>query len=98
MALSADTHAKLLTTRLAQAASGGVDACYDLGIAYSSGSGGTPINLIEAHKWFNLAALAGSEDGQSCRAEVADQMTAREIAQAQREARDWLSLTQMRAA
>lgn len=98
MALSADTHAKLLNARLMQAAGGDTDACYDLGIAYSSGSGGTPIDLIEAHKWFNLAALAGSEEGQSCRAEMADQMTAREIAQAQREARDWLSLTRVRAA
>ena len=98
MAHSADMHAKLLTARLAQAADGDTDACYDLGIAYSSGSGGTEIDLIEAHKWFNLAALAGSEDGQACRAELADQMTAREILQAQRQARDWLSVTRVQAA
>ncbi len=98
MAISIDSHAILLASRLTDAAAGDTDACYDLGIAYSSGSAGTTLDLVEAHKWFNLAALAGSEAGQSCRAEIADQMTAREIAQAQRQARDWLSLTQVRAA
>ena len=98
MALSIDGYHALLQTRLHQAAGGDTDACYDLGIAYSSGSGGTPIDLIEAHKWFNLAALAGSEAGQAARADIADDMTAREIAQAQRQARDWLSLTRARAA
>ncbi len=98
MAISMNTHAILLANRLSEAASGDTDACYDLGIAYSSGTGGMVVDLVEAHKWFNLAALAGSEAGQSCRAEIADQMSAREIAQAQREARDWLSMTQVRAA
>ncbi len=80
----------LIETRLRDAAEGDADALYDLGIAYSSGSSGVDVNLIEAHKWFNLAALAGSESGQQCRAEIADDMTAREIAEAQRQARAWL--------
>ena len=58
-----------------------------------AGNGEVDIDLIEAHKWFNLAALAGSEEGQSLRAEVAEEMTAREIAEAQRLARAWLSAT-----
>lgn len=57
-----------------------------------------PIDLIEAHKWFNLAALGGSEEGQAMRAEIAEEMTAREIAEAQRQARAWIALTQARAA
>jgi TPR repeat protein len=67
------------------------DALLDLGVAYSTGTRGYPMDLISAHKWFNLAALAGSEEAQYCRADIADQMTGREIAQAQRAARTWLA-------
>ncbi|RXR25932.1 SEL1-like repeat protein [Sphingobium fluviale] len=83
----------LIESRLADAARGDAQACYELGIAYSCGTGGVEIDLIEAHKWLNLAALAGSEEGQALRAEVAEEMTAREIAEAQRLARAWLGAT-----
>ena len=63
---------------------------FELGITYSTGRGGAPVDLIEAHKWFNLAALSGCTRGQQCRAEIALEMTAREIAEAQRQARAWL--------
>ncbi|NIJ33051.1 hypothetical protein [Sphingomonas oligoaromativorans] len=91
--------AALLTdNRLAIAAMGDAAALYDLGIACSSGTGGYDVDLIQAHKWFNLAALSGSVEAQECRAEIADEMTAREIAEAQRQARAWLALNQRRAA
>ncbi len=32
-------------------------ALYDRGVACSTGSGGTLLDLVEAHKWFNLAAI-----------------------------------------
>lgn len=76
---------------LADAASGDVAALFDLGVAYSTGSSGVYCDLVEAHKWFNLAASRGHEDAASCRADVSDEMTAREIAEAQRRARRWLS-------
>lgn len=88
----------LIESRLRDAARGDANACYDLGMIYSTGSGGSTIDLVEAHKWFNLAAVAGSEDAQHCRAEIAEDMSAREIAVAQRAARDWLSDTGRRAA
>ncbi|MEO8722236.1 MAG: SEL1-like repeat protein [Sphingobium sp.] len=88
----------LLESRLAGAARGDPHACLDLGIAYSCGSSGVEIDLIEAHKWFNLAALAGSEQAQSLRAEISEDMTAREIVEAQREARAWLAATARRVA
>jgi uncharacterized protein len=81
----------LMESRLRDAAGGDVDACYDLGIVYSSGAEGVGVDLIEAHKWFNLAALAGSEAAQAFRAEIAEDMTAREVAQAQKAARAWLA-------
>ena len=88
----------LLERWVAEAAGGDPQALYELGIAYSTGTCGLPVNLIEAHKWFNLAALNGLIMAQDCRAEIADEMTAREIAEAQRQARAWLSETSRRAA
>jgi len=88
----------LIESRLADAARGDVDAYFDLGMAYSSGSGGIDVDLVEAHKWFNLAALGGCERGQECRAEIAEDMTAREIGVAQKAARAWLYATMRQAA
>jgi hypothetical protein len=49
-----------------------------------------PLNLIEAHKWFNLAALKGSMPAREWRTSLAQEMTADQIAEAQRQARAWL--------
>ena len=74
------------------------DGLQGLGVAYSTGTHGLDVDLIEAHKWFNLAALNGNALGQMCRAEISEEMTAREIAEAQRQARAWLAETGMRRA
>ena len=81
----------LIRSRLADAERGDVDALFELGVTYSTGRGGVPVDLVEAHKWFNLAALNGSTLAQECRAEIAEDMSAREIAEAQRQARAWLA-------
>lgn len=75
---------------LADAADGCADACFDLGVAYSTGSHGVNCDMVEAHKWFNLSAAKGHEEASWCRADISDEMTAREIAEAQRRAREWL--------
>jgi len=80
----------LLRSRIAEAEAGSVEALFELGVTYSTGRGGVSVDLIEAHKWFNLAALNGSTRRQECRAEISVEMTAREIAEAQRQARAWL--------
>jgi TPR repeat protein len=98
MGNSLKSAAFLIESRLADAAGGDPEALYELGVAYSTGTHGLDVDLIEAHKWFNLAALNGSRRGQECRAEIAEEMTAREIAEAQREARAWLAETGMRRA
>ena len=87
-----------LRSRLADAEAGDVDALFELGVTYSTGRSGVTVDLIEAHKWFNLAALNGCTRGQQCRAEIATEMTAREIAEAQRQARSWLGSHQRYAA
>ena len=88
----------LIESRLIDAARGDWNACYDLGVDYSTGANGVDLDLIEAHKWFNLAAVAGSEEAQACRSEIAEDMSAREIAEAQRAARAWLTISGRRAA
>ncbi len=91
MGHSAKTQAFLIESRVAKAIGGDVKALYELGVAYSTGSGGIEVDLVEAPKWFNLAALNGSAEAQECRADIAEEMTAREIAEAQRQARAWLA-------
>jgi TPR repeat protein len=83
---------------LAAAAQGDCSAYFDLGVAYSTGGHGVDCDLIEAHKWFNLAAVRGHEEAAWCRADISDEMTAREIAEAQRRARQWLIDGERRAA
>lgn len=98
-AVSRETEPNLTLSRwLAAAATGQAGACFDLGVAFSTGSNGAPCDLIEAHKWFNLAAARGHEEAAHCRADISDEMTAREIAEAQRRARQWLAEERQRAA
>ena len=65
------------------------DVLFERGLYWASGRAGA-VNLVAAHKWFNLAALKGRADAIKMRREVADQMSRDEIAVAQREARDWM--------
>jgi TPR repeat protein len=83
----------LLRSRIADAERGDVEALFELGVTYSTGRGGIVVDLVEAHKWFNLGALSGDTRSQHCRAEISHEMTAREIAEAQRQARSWLGVT-----
>ena len=98
MAISEKAAEFLIRSRLADAEKGDVDALFELGVTFSTGRGGVNVDLVEAHKWFNLAALSGCTRGQQCRAEISVEMTAREIAEAQRQARSWLGSHQRWAA
>jgi uncharacterized protein len=62
---------------------------FGLGMNYSSGAG-VPVDLVEAHKWFNISAMRGHRDGARMRKEIAELMADSEIGCAQRAARDWL--------
>jgi TPR repeat protein len=81
----------LLRRRLAEAVRGNADACFELGLHYASGADEEGPDYIEAHKWFNIAAMSGDHRAQECRAELASEMSRDEIANAQRAARAWLS-------
>ena len=66
------------------------DVLFERGLYWASGRSGV-VNLVAAHKWFNLAALKGRSDAIQMRREVAELMSETEIAAAQREARDWIT-------
>jgi TPR repeat protein len=63
---------------------------FELGMMYASGRS-VPADLVSAHKWFNLAAMRGNGEASRLRREIAAEMSAAEIAAAQRAARAWLT-------
>jgi TPR repeat protein len=67
------------------------DMLFELGMMYSVGRD-VAVDLVSAHKWFNLAAAKGNAEAVRLRREIANQMSDAEIAAAQRAARDWLRL------
>jgi uncharacterized protein len=67
------------------------DVLFERGIYWASGRSGI-VDLVAAHKWFNLAALKGRVDAIPMRREVAALMSEAEIALAQREARAWMTM------
>lgn len=66
------------------------DALYELGLMYCSGRNGD-YDLIEAHKWFNLAAMRGNADAKRLRLELSQEMSRADVAKAQKRAREWLT-------
>ena len=66
------------------------DVLFERGLYWASGRSGV-VNLVAAHKWFNLAALKGRTEAIEMRREVAELMSEGEIAMAQREARAWIT-------
>jgi len=80
-----------LTQYESEAKQGRADALYNLGLAYSTGQG-VNVDYVAAHKWFNLAAMKGSEIAKSWRAQISREMDSSQIAEAQRLAREWLSI------
>jgi len=61
---------------------------FQFGMRYANGD---DVDLVAAHKWFNLAAMRGSSEAARLRREIAAEMSPEEIAAAQRAARDWLT-------
>ncbi|MGE5260909.1 MAG: hypothetical protein ACM3MH_08530 [Actinomycetota bacterium] len=65
------------------------DALFELGMLYATGRD-VAADLVAAHKWFNLAAARGNQSALSYRVELAREMSSEQIAEAQRQAREWL--------
>lgn len=64
---------------------------FELGMMYATGRD-CDVDLVAAHKWFNIAAIKGFDRAASMRAELAVSMTKPEIARALREAREWMTV------
>ena len=74
------------------AAQGGQpDALFELGLIYCTGRD-VAVNLIEAHKWFNLAAMRGNDEAKHYRLELSREMSKTDVATAQKMAREWLKM------
>ena len=67
------------------------DELFRMGLLYSTGQGGAPLDDVSAHMLFNLAAMRGSEEGKIYRRELSREMDHSEVAEAQRAAREWLA-------
>lgn len=66
------------------------DDLFRLGMMYSSGQGGCPMDRVSAHMIFNLAAMKGSIEARVYRREMSQEMEQDEIAEAQKAARRWI--------
>ena len=72
------------------AAQGGQpDALFELGLIYCTGRDGK-VDLVEAHKWFNLAAIRGNEEAKNYRLGLSRELSKTDIARAQKMAREWM--------
>ena len=67
------------------------DELFRLGLLYSTGQGGAPLDYVSAHMLFNLAAMRGSDEAKVYRKELSQEMDPSDVAEAQRAARRWLA-------
>ena len=66
------------------------DVLLELGMMCATGRD-CEVDVIRAHKWFNIAAIRGSDHAARMRAELARTMSKAELATALREAREWMT-------
>ena len=71
------------------AQAGAPDALFELGMLYATGRD-IDMDLVSAHKWFNLAAARGNVSAKTYRVELSQEMTTDQISEAQKQAREWL--------
>lgn len=71
------------------AQTGAPDALFELGMLYATGRD-VDVDLVTAHKWFNLAAARGNASALAYRLELSQEMTTDQIAEAQKQAREWI--------
>jgi TPR repeat protein len=75
----------------AMGANAQADILFELGMMYATGRD-CETDMVAAHKWFNIAAIKGSTRAAELRRELAVQMSKADIAQALREAREWMTM------
>lgn len=63
----------------------------DMGLMYATGRG-RDIDLVQAHKWLNIAAIKGCDRAAELRADLAATMTKSDLVEALRAAREWMTV------
>ena len=71
----------------AAAEQGNAEGQWRLGMRYATGRG-VPLDHVAAYAWLNLAAAQGHEEAAGSRDRLAESMTAEQVAEAQRMARE----------
>jgi uncharacterized protein len=66
------------------------DILFELGMMYATGRD-CEVDVVAAHKWFNIAAIKGSDRAVQLRQELSCAMSKTDIARALREAREWMT-------
>lgn len=61
-----------------------------IGLMYATGRG-CDQNLVAAHKWLNIAAIRGCDRSVDLRANLAATMSKQQLAEALRDAREWMT-------
>lgn len=64
---------------------------FELGMMYATGRD-CDVDIVAAHKWFNIAAIKGLDRAAELRTEMAASMSKPELARALREAREWMTV------
>ncbi len=64
---------------------------FRLGLIYSTDMEDRGPDFVEAHKWFSLAAMMGSQPAKAYREELKHEMSASDLTLAQRAARGWMA-------
>ena len=80
--------AALLSVSRKAALKGHASSQYNLGVMYAKGQGVTQ-DYVQAHMWLSLAVAKGEEAARKGRDLVAEKMTAAQITEAKRLAREW---------
>jgi uncharacterized protein len=90
-----DRGLKMARIEFTETAAGGsgieADLLFELGMMHATGRD-CEMDFVAAHKWFNIAAIKGSDRAAAMRAELAASMNKAEIARALRDARQWMTV------
>jgi len=70
---------------------GHAEALYTLGVMYERGQGAIQADLVQAHKWFNIAVAAGFDIAQDNLDEIETKMSHEQIEAARSMTKEWLA-------
>ena len=84
------TEVEVLEVKEAIEVNANAEDLFRLGLMYSTAIEDRGPDYVEAHKWFNLAAMMGSVAAKAYREEITFEMSTQDVTLAQRAARGWM--------